>query len=49
MSELDHSNIISLIESYEDDFCLYLVMDMMADDLRNIMSDSNEAFDEQHA
>ena len=37
MSGLNHLNIISLIESYEDDYCLYLVMDMMADDLRNVM------------
>lgn len=41
MSGLNHVNIISLIESYEDDYCLYLVMDLMADDLRNVMLSCN--------
>lgn len=49
MSQLDHQNIIGLTESYEDDYCLYLVMDMMADDLRNVMTSCDQAFDENTA
>ena len=46
MNGLSHKNIINLIETYEDDYCLYLVMDLMADDLRNVMESCNQAFDE---
>ena len=49
MGELDHQNIIGLIESYEDDYCLYLVMDIIADDIRNVMNSCNQAFDENMA
>ena len=49
MSGLNHLNIISLIESYEDDYCLYLVLDMMADDLRNVMVSCCQPFDEAMA
>jgi serine/threonine protein kinase len=49
MGELDHHNIIGLIESYEDDYCLYLVMNMMADDVRNVMINCDQAFDENTA
>lgn len=45
MNGLDHSNIINLIESYEDEECLYIVMDLMADDLRNVMVSCDQAFD----
>ena len=38
--------MIGLIESYEDDHCIYLVMDLMADDFRNVMLSCNQAFDE---
>ena len=46
MNGLSHQNIIGLIETYEDDYCLYLVMDLMADDLRNVMLSCDQAFDE---
>lgn len=49
ISNLDHENIIHLIESFEDDFCIYLVMDMMADDVRNVMDQYDQAFDENYA
>ena len=49
MGELDHQNIIDLIESYEDDYCLYLVMDIMADDVSNVMTSCNQSFDEDMA
>ena len=49
MSKLNHENIISLIDSYEDDYCLYLVMDLMADDVRNVMVNCNQSFDEDYA
>lgn len=49
LSKLNHENVISLIDFYEDDYCLYLVMDLMADDVRNVMANCNQSFDEDFA
>lgn len=49
MQELDHKNIISLVDWFEDDECLCLIMDLMADDLRNIMVSCDQPFDEDTA
>lgn len=40
---------MGLIEAYEDDQCIYLVMDVMADDLHNVMISCNQPFDEHTA
>lgn len=46
MRGLDHINIIELVDSYEDDEYICLVMDLMAGDLRNIMVSCDQPFDE---
>lgn len=46
MKRVSHKNIINLIDSYEDSNLLYLAMDLMTDDLRNIMISAGRPFKE---
>ena len=46
MQKLDHGNIMKLNDTHEDDDFLYLVMDLMADDLRNIVNINSNPLDE---
>lgn len=45
MKSLNHDNIMSLLDQHEDDEVMYLVMDLMTDDLRNIINYNNSPLD----
>ena len=47
MESLDHENVMKLLDSYEDDEHLYLVMDLMVEDLRNIVINNNKPLKEK--
>ena len=46
---LNHENVIEITDKHEDDEFLYLVMDLMTDDLRNVMLGCDMPFDEATA
>ena len=46
MQSLDHPNIMKLLDYFEDDRHIYMVMDLMIDDVRNVMLSKPGRFDE---
>ena len=46
---MNHQNVMKLVSSFEDDKQLCLVMDLMADDLRNVVNNNDSPLDEQFA
>ena len=49
MHKMDHPNVMKLTDCHEDNQYIYLVMDLMADDLRNIINRNNPPMDENVA
>ena len=47
MESMDHVNVMKLHDSYEDDDHLYLVMDLMVEDMRNIVISNNKPLKEK--
>ena len=46
MQKLDHPNIMKLLNHQEDEQCLYLIMDLMVEDLRNVMLQNGKVLKE---
>ena len=49
MSTFEHPNIMKLLDKYEDEQMLCLVMELMADDLRNIVNMNDGPLEEEFA
>lgn len=44
---MDHPNVMKVIDTYEDKKLIFLVMDLMVDDLRNVVMNNQNRLDEQ--
>lgn len=49
MSKLDHAGIMKILDNYEDNKSIYLVMDLMGADLRNLTNTFDQPFEEKFA